>query len=851
MHGRQNEWASIATAARRVAHSQDCAANFGEAAHEHLRGKRRPRRPSRCRPPGHQSHRHDCVGHWATEGFTFEVEGPSTRPSKWVNGHHYCCLSRRPLSRLHGQFDEVVHEHLQGDVVREDHRGVGHRAAEAAGLAVVRDRGVHLGGQEPRLRPPGVRLDVPRDGEAVAQDLLRILGRGLEESLEVGVLLPLLVARVIPCLDLLPAPDHHVEERVQEQDDVGFQGRRVEEHRLRRPIVERVLQQRGLDHHERVHRALADDERAVVGRLVGARVEGLQEVAPPQVVHELREDRQFLGQVEGGWLVLAVVREFGNQADEHPVDPPQHVERVLVFAFVHGVPRHQHRSCLLVESRGDVAHARIRVGMRDGGNPETLAPRRVLVAGLELQEARPPLLRGAGLLGCHIKVEGDGRALVEGAGDPLGCGTLADLGLRNTGPLLGERREAPDSPAALELTGGEDLELGVETQVQVARLVAVEHLAERVLEDVHAEGVAHHHEAAGLVGQHLHLVQPHLVEGAGEDVDGEAAVDGSLGQGGVVLQRLLRVPGVRGVLRQVQVRPDGLRQLLAHDHAGPYVAGPAHDQRDADAALGAGHLREAQCHAERGAGAPVSSAVGARGGPGVAREVVQQGVQRELALRDGREEAPRRLAGHRPARVVLVREAELVRHLLRGVTVGFASPEDIRLREHRVRQLVDADHRPESDEADEGVLRHHRQGLLQRVLRLLQLLLDERRVEHQQEDGGVAHGLRYDVLDGGAHRQQLRREVLLGDALRVVRRERVPLLAERAGPLLRVEVDLAVGVQRGAAVAGPADDRLVLHELQALRPRQRGVQAAQRHDDPRGVQPRARPDVPRHPGTID
>mmetsp|Transcript_65222 Transcript_65222/g.173901 ORF Transcript_65222/g.173901 Transcript_65222/m.173901 type:complete len:266 (-) Transcript_65222:1751-2548(-) len=195
---------------------------------------------------------------------------------------------------LHGQLDEMLHEHLQRDVVGDDHGRVGAAAgAETLAGGVVRRRGVHLGGQEPCLGAARVGLDVSGDGEPVGKDLLRVLGWCLEQHLEVGVLLLLLVARVVPGLYHLPAPDHNVEERVQQQDDIRLERGSVQQHRLRRALIEGVLQQGRLDHHKRVHGVLPEDDHAVVCSLVGARIEGLKEVAASEVVHELREDGEL------------------------------------------------------------------------------------------------------------------------------------------------------------------------------------------------------------------------------------------------------------------------------------------------------------------------------------------------------------------------------------------------------------------------------------------------------------------------------------------------------------------------------------------------------------------------------
>jgi len=48
------------------------------------------------------------------------------------------------------------------------------------------------------------------------------------------------------------------------------------------------------------------------------------------VEHELGVDGECAREAEGGRVVLAVVCELGHQPDQHPVDPPQNVERLLL-----------------------------------------------------------------------------------------------------------------------------------------------------------------------------------------------------------------------------------------------------------------------------------------------------------------------------------------------------------------------------------------------------------------------------------------------------------------------------------------------------------------------------------------
>mmetsp|Transcript_113903 Transcript_113903/g.328983 ORF Transcript_113903/g.328983 Transcript_113903/m.328983 type:complete len:203 (-) Transcript_113903:976-1584(-) len=194
--------------------------------------------------------------------------------------------------------------------------------------------------------------------------------------------------------------------------------------------------------------------------------------------------------------------------------------RVLVLALEDGVPRHDNGRGLLVEASRDIG-ARVGVSVGERRYPQPLPARGVQVGGLELQES-VFVARRVGLLICDIEVEGDGRVPVHRPDDPMASAALADLLLRHRWAPLPQGRETPHGAAALELTGRENLDLAVESQVQVALVIAIKHLPEGVLEDAHAEAVAHHHVPAGLVGQHFHLMQADLVEGASEQVYGEA-----------------------------------------------------------------------------------------------------------------------------------------------------------------------------------------------------------------------------------------------------------------------------------------------------------------------------------------
>mmetsp|Transcript_88958 Transcript_88958/g.260016 ORF Transcript_88958/g.260016 Transcript_88958/m.260016 type:complete len:327 (-) Transcript_88958:563-1543(-) len=321
---------------------------------------------------------------------------------------------------------------------------------------------------------------------------------------------------------------------------------------------------------------------------------------------------------------------------------------------------HEDCGCFLVETHDDIAHAGAGIPVGNGGDAQPLPPRRMEVMRLELQEALLRSRRLVCLLPHDVKIEGYRRILVEGAHRPLASASHTDLRLCHAWPLLAERGEAANCAAALELTRGEYLYLGIEAKLQIPSLVTVENLAEGVLEHMQAEGVAHDHVAASLLRKDPHLMQTHLVQRAGEDVHGQAGRHGTRRHGAVVGQGLLGVLRVWRVLLEVQVRPDGLGELLAYNGAGADIARTTGHEEHSGTALGRSGLQQAQRHVQGRARAAAEAAGGAVLGPGVAAELIEQGVQRELALSDRHKEAP-------DGRVVLLLQAELERDLLPSV----------------------------------------------------------------------------------------------------------------------------------------------------------------------------------------
>ena len=175
----------------------------------------------------------------------------------------------------------MLHEYPKRDVVREN---LGART-----LAVMSYARVQLGHQESRLALVLVAENIPRHREAVIHDHLRIGLRRLEQVAESHVLLLLVVPLFSPGRARLAVEHHHMEKCIKEQYRVRSDRLGVEQRGLRR-AVERVGEESGLDHDQRIRRVLLVQYISVVGRLVWARVEELQELRPPQVEDELRKE---------------------------------------------------------------------------------------------------------------------------------------------------------------------------------------------------------------------------------------------------------------------------------------------------------------------------------------------------------------------------------------------------------------------------------------------------------------------------------------------------------------------------------------------------------------------------------
>lgn len=88
----------------------------------------------------------------------------------------------------------------------------------------------------------------------------------------------ILIPLILPTLNRIAMPDDDLEIRVQQQNDIVLHALDVKCDRRREAVVEVVLQQRGLDHHQAVGGVLTQQRAFVEGGLVRRGAEGLDEV---------------------------------------------------------------------------------------------------------------------------------------------------------------------------------------------------------------------------------------------------------------------------------------------------------------------------------------------------------------------------------------------------------------------------------------------------------------------------------------------------------------------------------------------------------------------------------------------
>lgn len=696
---------------------------------------------------------------------------------------------------------EMFHKHLERDIVGEDSSAASScRTVHAS--AHMRRRRVELAQQETRLRAILVTNNVSRNWESVGQQILRIRLGIFEHLFEILVSFLILIPRLSPLRHRLSVEYEDVEKGIEQKDDVGADGNRVKQYRLRWTF-KTVRHQRGLNHDQRVVDVLRVEHMTVEGSFVGRVVEDLQELRSTQMEHELRVDAEVFSQTERGRVVLAIVGKLLAEPDEHTVEPAKDVWAVVDLGLENGDSGHEHGSGFLIKRGGNLTRASLGKVARNGGDTKSVLTRGVLVVRDKLDETSRARLHGLSWRRDHLKVDTCRSAWCERAQLPCRGLTDTDLGLADTAGLLVGRDGMPDETRHLELLGALDVEGGIEAHLEVSLVVLDKDAVETLLKDTHLETISEDHVTVGQVGETLHLEQADLVETTGKDVDGVTVACSALGHGLVELDGTLVVLGV--VLVNVVVRSDALTELGGDDHTGAFGGRTTAEEHDASTSVGESGLEHADGDAEGDTGAALATLV-VGDGPGVLLEVLEDLGELELALRDGEEEAgsthlcgsvgwTRSLRGAsgstRSARTHGTSARVETKHVLDGLgSILLGAAEDVALGASLVAELVNLGHGTVGDETDESVGRKQAQADDERLAQGLEVVIVHAGVDDVEEDGWDLGRTAEGILDGGVLGKELCGEVGAGNVL-VMRRECVARETEGADPKLSAHVDLA------------------------------------------------------------
>lgn len=169
--------------------------------------------------------------------------------------------------------------------------------------------------------------------------------------------------------------------------------------------------------------------------------------------HELGVDRKVGGQREAALVLLSVVRKLLAQPDQHSIQPPEHVGRVVDLRLEHRYPRHQHGRRLLVERLGDGRRAGLCKVSSARRHSQSEGTRRVLVVGHKLDQAGSGR-RGLALGSDDLKVHAERSFRGERADLPGGCLSDSNLGFSNTRALFSSRDDMANHPRDLQILGG-------------------------------------------------------------------------------------------------------------------------------------------------------------------------------------------------------------------------------------------------------------------------------------------------------------------------------------------------------------------------------------------------------------
>jgi hypothetical protein len=148
-------------------------------------------------------------------------------------------------------------------------------------------------------------------------------------------------------------------------------------------------------------------------------------------------------------------------------------------------------------------------------------------------------------------------------------------------------------------------------------------------------------------------------------------------------------------------------------------------------------------------------------------------------------------------------------------------------------KVVHVHHSAVSHKSDKSCRGQQRERLLDAVLEVVQLIQRNACIDEVKKSRWASCLARQLVFECRKLRDELRRQIGLGDVVSIVLWEGVASLAEWTRPMLRREIDLTVGIKDSTTLCLLALDRIVLHgRRHALYLLQRRVYTSNRNDGP-------------------
>ncbi|WVZ05200.1 hypothetical protein V8G54_018546 [Vigna mungo] len=128
----------------------------------------------------------------------------------------------------------------------------------------------------------------------VGHQLLCIQFRGFQQLSEVLMIGVLIITQLPPLSDLGPVMNHHIEERIKEQDKIRRNRTNIQQY-WNRWTIKRILEKRRLNHYKRSYNSLAVQHEPEKSSLVRSSVTDINELRSPQVKHKLGIERKVGG----------------------------------------------------------------------------------------------------------------------------------------------------------------------------------------------------------------------------------------------------------------------------------------------------------------------------------------------------------------------------------------------------------------------------------------------------------------------------------------------------------------------------------------------------------------------------